>query len=75
MHHQSVASLGQSLRSGQFSSVELTQHCLNRIEQLNPDLNCFITLTAQLALEQAQAADRRLAQGNSQPLTGNPIRT
>jgi len=73
MHRQSVSSLGQSLRSGQFSSVELTQHCLDRIEALNPALNCFITMTPELALEQAQAADRRIAQGNGKPLTGIPI--
>ncbi len=73
MHLQSVAKLGQALRSGQFSSVELTQHCIARIEKFNSTLNCFITQTPELALEQARAADQRIAQGNAPPLTGIPI--
>ncbi len=73
MHRQSVSALGQALRSGQVSSVELTQHCLERIARLNPALNCFVTLTPELALEQAKAADARIAKDNAHPLTGIPM--
>jgi len=65
MHTLSIGELGQSLKSGQFSSVELTQHFLRRIERLNPALNALITLTADHALAAAAAADRRRSAGEN----------
>jgi aspartyl-tRNA(Asn)/glutamyl-tRNA(Gln) amidotransferase subunit A len=50
-----------SLRAGDISSRELTSAFLARIEQLEPRLHAFITLTPELALAQAEQADRRLA--------------
>jgi aspartyl-tRNA(Asn)/glutamyl-tRNA(Gln) amidotransferase subunit A len=50
----------QALRRGDISSRELTQACLERIEQLEPRLHAFITLTPDLALRQADAADRQI---------------
>ena len=55
------------------SSVELTRACLERIEAVEDTVRSFITLTPELALAQAQAADRILANGNASPLTGIPI--
>src|SRR5690606_31730661 len=60
-------------RARRFSSVELTKHFLERIERFNPDLNAFITVTAERALEAAEAADRQLAAGEGSPLLGVPI--
>jgi aspartyl-tRNA(Asn)/glutamyl-tRNA(Gln) amidotransferase subunit A len=48
------------LRAGKIASIELTQACLERIERLDPALQAFITLTPELALEQAAGADRSL---------------
>jgi len=71
MHTLSVAELSKSLKNKEFSSVELTQHYLDRINR--SDLNAFITVTDELALSQARAADAKLANGNSSVLTGIPF--
>lgn len=69
----SVAELGALLRSGKLSSVELTQACLARIRQFDPELHAIITLTDALALEQAARADAELAAGTDRgPLHGIP---
>jgi aspartyl-tRNA(Asn)/glutamyl-tRNA(Gln) amidotransferase subunit A len=60
-----------ALRSGTCSSLELTQACLERIERLEPKVQAFITLTPELALEQARSADQKWAEwrkDNTQPL-------
>ena len=63
MHTLSVAELSKSLKNKEFSSVELTQHYLDRINR--SDFNAFITVTDELALSQARAADTKLANGSS----------
>src|SRR5271156_348213 len=73
LHTLSIGELGRSLDSGQISSVELTRHFLGRIERLNPALNALITLTAELALAAAAAADARRAAGERGPLLGIPL--
>nr|WP_087107939.1 Asp-tRNA(Asn)/Glu-tRNA(Gln) amidotransferase subunit GatA [Parendozoicomonas haliclonae] len=73
MHQQSLAELSGALQAGKVSSVELTQHYLDRIKQLNNKINCFITVTEEQALEQAKAADTAIAAGNASPLTGIPL--
>jgi aspartyl-tRNA(Asn)/glutamyl-tRNA(Gln) amidotransferase subunit A len=73
MHKLTVADIMAGLRDKQFSSVELTEHYLQRIERLDSRFNSFITVTAEQALAQARAADTLLASGNAQALTGVPI--
>lgn len=73
MHTLTIAELAQKLQAKEFSSVELTQHLLNRIQELDKKLNSFITVTPELALEMAKAADIRLQQGTATPLTGIPL--
>ncbi len=72
MHSKSIRQLAQGLRAKEFSSVELTQHFLQRIKQ-HQNLNAYITVTEELALAQAQAADQRLAAGDTDLLLGLPI--
>ncbi|OAI08436.1 Asp-tRNA(Asn)/Glu-tRNA(Gln) amidotransferase subunit GatA [Methylomonas methanica] len=72
MHKKNLSELAAGLRSKEFSSVELTQFFLGRISQ-HQDLNAFITVSAESALQQAQAADQLLAAGNAGPLAGIPI--
>lgn len=61
------------LAGKQISSVEMTQEFLKRIDKHNAEINAYITLDHEKALAQAAAADERIAQGNSNPLTGIPI--
>ncbi|SJM92113.1 Asp-tRNA(Asn)/Glu-tRNA(Gln) amidotransferase subunit GatA [Crenothrix polyspora] len=72
MHTKTIIELAQGLRAGDFSSVELTQTFLNRIKQYDT-LNAYITVTEDLALQTAQAADLKLATGEANLLTGIPI--
>ncbi|MFP3976107.1 MAG: amidase family protein, partial [Dehalococcoidia bacterium] len=60
------------LKSREISSVELTKSALERIKQVDGDLNAFVTVTENLALSQAQKADERLQNGDATPLTGIP---
>ncbi|PID46716.1 MAG: Asp-tRNA(Asn)/Glu-tRNA(Gln) amidotransferase GatCAB subunit A [Proteobacteria bacterium] len=73
MHNKSLTELAAGLRAGEFTSVELTQHFLDRIEQYDSVLNSFITVTAAQALAQAAEADAQLAAGTAGPLTGIPM--
>jgi aspartyl-tRNA(Asn)/glutamyl-tRNA(Gln) amidotransferase subunit A len=73
MHQKTLVELAAGLRQGEFSSVELTRACLERVDRLNGPLNCFITITGEQALAQAQAADARLQSGAAGPLTGIPF--
>jgi len=70
IHTQTIAQLAQGLKDKEFSSVELTQHYLKRIQQ--SDLNAFITVTDELAMAQAQVADEKIAKGAGSILTGIP---
>jgi aspartyl-tRNA(Asn)/glutamyl-tRNA(Gln) amidotransferase subunit A len=64
----------EQIRTRRLSPVELTRDCLARIERLNPDLNAFITVTAERALEQARQAESEIGSGNYRgPLHGIPI--
>ncbi|WP_455207132.1 Asp-tRNA(Asn)/Glu-tRNA(Gln) amidotransferase subunit GatA [Kaarinaea lacus] len=73
MHNKTIAELINSLASGEFSSEELTRHYLDRISQLGDQLNCYITVTAEDALQQAREADQSRAQGSAHPLAGVPL--
>jgi aspartyl-tRNA(Asn)/glutamyl-tRNA(Gln) amidotransferase subunit A len=62
------------LQSGELSPVELTRACLERIEQRNPTINAFITLTVESALQAAQQAETEIARGAYRgPLHGIPL--
>ena len=73
LHNLSIGELAERLGLRQVSSVELTRHCLARIERLNPALNALITVTAEQALAAAALADRRLAAGERSSLLGIPL--
>lgn len=70
----SILELSRPLRKGEISPVELTRDCLAKIEKLNPALNSFITVTADLALAQAREAEAEIRRGDWRgPLHGVPI--
>ncbi|WP_404470948.1 Asp-tRNA(Asn)/Glu-tRNA(Gln) amidotransferase subunit GatA [Vreelandella venusta] len=73
MHDKTVTQLAAALKSGEFSSRELTSHFLQRIEQADGTLNSFITVTAEQALDQAEVADQSRKAGSAGTLTGIPL--
>ena len=70
---KTVAELSVALASGDISSVELTQVYLDRIARFNADLNAFITVCDESAMDQARAADAARANGETGPLLGIPM--
>jgi len=70
---QGVAELARSLARKDFTSVELTRAYLERIDQHNPQLNAYVTVTGEQALVQAQAADQARAAGTAAPYAGIPF--
>ncbi|MDG2473219.1 MAG: Asp-tRNA(Asn)/Glu-tRNA(Gln) amidotransferase subunit GatA [Pseudomonadales bacterium] len=73
LHELTVAQIQQQLIEKKFSSREITQHYLNRIDTLNSDYNCYITVDASGALAAAEQADQAIAAGSNAPLLGVPI--
>ena len=73
MHTKTLSELSTSLHKGDISSVELTQHYLDRIRTHNNQLNAYITVCEDKALEQARAADQKIQQKTAGKLTGIPI--
>ncbi|MBD0711516.1 MULTISPECIES: amidase [unclassified Streptomyces] len=70
----SASDLVRRLRSRELSAREVMTAHLERVEQLNPELNAIVTLTAEAALEGAAEADERLARGEPVgPLHGLPV--
>lgn len=69
----SVAQLAKLIKSKKISSEDLTKLYINRLKKYNPKLECVITLTESLALEQARRADREIMLGKYRgPLHGIP---
>lgn len=68
-----LAAAVAGLKDRSFSSVELTEAFLARIEAANPTLNAFIEVTADKAMTMARASDERLAGGDGGPLEGAPL--
>ena len=69
-----ITQAAELLARGEISPVELVQAYLERIQWLEPQLNCFITLTPELALQQARQAEAELRAGERRgPLHGIPM--
>lgn len=73
LHRLSIREMAEGLKSAQFSSRELTQHYLDRIAKIDPRVNSYVTVTAELALAEANAADELLKSGASGLMTGIPL--
>ncbi|MBW6179636.1 opine metallophore biosynthesis dehydrogenase, partial [Pseudomonas aeruginosa] len=73
LHQLTLAEIARALADKQFSAEELTRTLLGRIRQLDPQLNSFISITDDLAIAQAKAADERRANGENGALLGAPI--
>jgi len=68
-----IAEAAERLLRRDLSSRELTQALLDRIAAVDPRVRAYLAVTAQRALEQADAADTHIAARNATPLTGIPV--
>jgi aspartyl-tRNA(Asn)/glutamyl-tRNA(Gln) amidotransferase subunit A len=69
-----LAQASEAVQKKQVSPVELTEACLARIERLNPELNAFITVAAEPAMEEARTAEAEIVRGEWKgPLHGLPL--
>jgi amidase len=74
MHYTTLLEAASAIRSRKVSSVELTRAMLDRIARIDPSLHSYATVTPELALMQADAADAEITAGNYRgPLHGVPI--
>ena len=73
MHTKTLYELSKLLHEGGISSVELTQHYIDRIKTHNNQLNAYITVCEDNALKQARDADQKIQQKTAGKLTGIPI--
>jgi len=73
MIDSTLAEISRALENRDISSVEITKAYLDRIAQENADLNAFITVTEDLAMAQAEAADKKRSEGSAGAFTGIPI--
>ena len=68
-----ISELARHLRKKSFSPVELAQSYLDRSHAIGPKLNAYVTITSELAIEQAHAAEKEIAAGHYRgPLHGIP---
>ncbi|HLX05770.1 MAG TPA: Asp-tRNA(Asn)/Glu-tRNA(Gln) amidotransferase subunit GatA [Candidatus Binatus sp.] len=68
-----IADVSAKLRAREITATQLTRECLDRIAAAEPKLHAFLTVTEKEALEQARAADARLAAGSAPQLCGIPL--
>lgn len=74
LHHLTAVQQLEALRSGEVGAVELTQHYLRRIEQHDSSLGAYLTVSADVALAEAEQAQRRLrTDEDPPPLLGLPV--
>ncbi len=73
LHELTIHEALAGMRQGDFSAVDLTQALLERIALLDGQVKAYLTVTAELALEQAAQADARRAAGEEAPLLGVPL--
>jgi len=73
LHTLTLTELASGLAAGDYSSRDLTEALLSRIENKGKQLNAFISVTGAAALAEADAADQRRTRGDAGPLNGLPI--
>jgi len=69
----SIEEASRRLHAKEIRALDLTEACLDRIEQTDSAVGSFLEVSASVAREQAAQADRRIAEGEAGPLTGIPI--
>ena len=65
MHNKTVSELKKVIEKKEVSALELTNHFLDRIKNLDSNLNSFITLTEEQAIDKAKKIDKEISKGIS----------
>jgi len=73
MPNKTITQISHDLAKKAYSSEELTQTFLKRIQTHDKEINSFITVTEEIAITQARSADIERAKGNVSPLLGIPL--
>ena len=73
LYELTIHELHDKLKKREVSSVEATRSALERIDAVEGTVKSFITVTPEEALKNAEAADKRIADGNADVLTGIPV--
>jgi len=73
INHLTIHEAHKLLKAKQLSSVELTKAMLERVHQVEPKVHALVTITDELALKQAEQADKLIARGDANPLSGIPM--
>ena len=67
-----IAQSHQGLKKREFSSVELTRSYFKNIKKFDRELNAFLSIEENSAIEDAEFSDKKIASGNFSELTGIP---
>ncbi|WP_322515608.1 amidase [Rhodopseudomonas palustris] len=74
LHYRGLIEIGRDIQAKKLSPVEVTQAMLQRIDKLDGQLKSYATVTPELALDEAAAAEKEIAAGRIRsPLHGVPI--
>ena len=73
MNFKSVKEILTAIKNKDVSVIELTSNYLDKIKERDDELNCFITLTEELALNKARKIDEEIAKNKVRALSGLPI--
>ena len=70
---KSIGELQNLLRNKEVKSIEVTEQYLDKIEKLNREINAYITICEEIAIEEAKKADEKIEKGEIKSLTGIPL--
>src|SRR3989344_3587436 len=73
LHILTIAKARADLDSKEYSALELADAYLDAIAEKNPEIHAYLEVWEDTAREEAKAADKKIARGESRPLTGIPI--
>ncbi|MCD6585426.1 MAG: Asp-tRNA(Asn)/Glu-tRNA(Gln) amidotransferase subunit GatA [Desulfobacteraceae bacterium] len=73
LHKLTIHEAQDRLKNKEISAQELTRAVFERIEAVEPSVDAYITVTQDIAMAQAEAADKDISENNIRPLTGIPV--
>ncbi len=73
LHELTIHKAQDLLKNKKVSATELTRAVFERIENVEPIVDAYITITKDIAMDRAEAADKAISENNIKPLTGIPV--